>query len=506
MRTRYQLTLLTLVLVASVVAAVVLYGRDRHAFLFYGDAASHIVKGRELVDSRYPGISSIGSVWLPLPHILLVPFVVFDVLFFSGIAGAALGIPCLLATAALLFSIVRRLTGSAPVSFISACLFALNPNVVYISLTPMSEPCLYFFIALGGYALLRWSVQEEARWLVLCSASVMLATMCRYEAWPLALFVSVLAAVKGMVSWKESRNAEATKMVGIALLAIAGIILWLWWNAYKFGDALQFAPWKYRAPPSDIRNPMSYRQEAVSFTLLRAVLNIFGPVALLVCGAGMVWLKRFLIHRRDILLTIYLSIPSLFIFVGILRDYVLIDQWWWNWRFVLIFGLFVSVVGGIGLSELFRRFQSKLVRGTVLVGLLAMPVTQLTVSSVSVAAYEDASKIFGGLSKYAAALGERLPQLTKKGSIELFTGSGLGERIMVSSGIPLRNFRLVVSPGGLDLQGPLRNGDRYVVIGKVRLPDSRQTVDYWLSRREEFLRLYTILFEDEHYILLEKKT
>jgi hypothetical protein len=127
------------------------------------------------------------------------------------------------------------------------------------------------------------------------------------------------------------------------------------------------------------------------------------------------------------------------------------------------------------------------------------------VPSVSVATYEDASKIFGGLSKYAAGFGERLRSVHKEGTIVLFAGSGLGERIMVSSGLPLRNFHLIQYPGGLDIQGPIRSGDRYVVIGKVRLPDSREVVDYWLARRELFLQYYNIVFEDENYVLLGRR-
>jgi hypothetical protein len=39
----------------------------------------------------------------------------------------------------------------------------------------------------------------------------------------------------------------------------------------------------------------------------------------------------------------------------------------------------------------------------------------------------------------------------------------------------------------------------------VRLPDSREVADYWLARRELFLRYYDIVFEDENYLLLERK-
>jgi 4-amino-4-deoxy-L-arabinose transferase-like glycosyltransferase len=506
MRYKEQYALaLVLFLVASV-GGIVLWNVDRHIFLYFGDAASHIVKARQLIDSQHPGIESIGTVWLPVPHFLLVPFVAINGFFFSGIAGPALGIPCLVGTGVLLFATVRRLTGSASIAFISACLFGLNPNVIYMALTPMNELCLFFFVTLGGYALLRWLADDDHRWLVLCAVSAMLASLCRYEAWLLAAFVALLAAVKGISFWKHSDRNGSVQMIAIGVLSLAGIALWFCWNWFEYGDALQFAPWKYRPGPSDLHTLMSYRQEAVFITLLRAILNVFGPLALLACAVGVLRLKRAIVERRYYWLVAYLSIPALFIFAGILTDFVLIDQWWWNWRFVLIFGLFVSVVGGLGLAEFFKKVQSQIARGVILASLFVMPVVQVTVPSVGVATYEDAAKIFGGLSKEAAAFGEKLRGIYKGGSIVLFTGSGLGERIMVSSWVQLKNYHLLQYPGGQDILGPIRCGDRYVAIGKVHLPDSREVVDYWLARREPFLRYYNIIMEDENYLLLERKS
>jgi hypothetical protein len=493
---------LLLFLVASA-AGVVLYSVDKHAFLYFGDAASHIVKARQLIDSQHPGLESIGTVWLPLPHFLLVPFVFFDNLFYSGIAGPALGIPCLAGTGLLLFSIVRRITGSSSIAFVSACLFGLNPNVIYMALTPMNEISLLFFITLGGYAFLRWREDENDRWLLLCATAVMLASLCRYEAWILSAFVSLVAVRKGISNWKKLGKREAIRPLAIAVLCIAGILVWFWWNKFEFGDAFQFAPLKYRPAPTDVDNPMRYRQEPVFMTLTKAVLNIFGPVALLAFVAGVVRLKRVVIERRHFQLLVFFSLPALFMFAGILTDSVLIDQWWWNWRFVLTFGLILPVAGGMGLSEFFSRVGSKPARGVAVAALLFMPLLQLTMPSVSVATYEDAKKIFHGLSKDAAAFGEKLGVIHKGGTVVLLTGSGLGERIMVSSWLPLKDFRVIRHPGGQDIQGPIRSGDRYVVIGKVRLPDSREVVHYWLSRRETFLRYYNILLEDDQYILLE---
>jgi hypothetical protein len=503
---REAYALAMLLLLVSSTAALVLYNFDRHVFLYFGDAASHIVKARQFIDSQYPGIEIIGTVWLPLPHFLLVPFVSIDSLFYTGVAGPALGIPLLVGTGVLLFSIVRRITGLSSIAFVSACLFGLNPNIIYMALTPMNELSLFFFVTVGGYAFLRWKEDENNRWLLLCASAVMLASVCRYEAWILAAFVAVIAVRKGISDWKQARGKRPLALLAIALVSLSGVLIWLLWNKVEFGDSFQFMPLKYRPAPTDVANPMRYRQEPVFLTLVKAVLNVFGPFTLLACVAGFVRLKRIVTERRHLQLLVFFSLPAIFMFVGILTDSVLIDQWWWNWRFVLTLGLFLPLAGGLGLSEFFTRSSSRSARSIAVAALLIMPVIQLMVPSVSVATYEDATKIFHGMSKDATAVGERLGVLYKGGTVVLFTGSGLGERIMVSSGMPLKAFHIIRYPGGQDILGPIRAGDRYVLIGKVRFPDSREVVNHWLSHRETMLRHYDILLEDDKYILLERKS
>ena len=41
--------------------------------LAYNDARSHLDIGRRVVEGLKPGLAQLGSVWLPLPHILMVP-------------------------------------------------------------------------------------------------------------------------------------------------------------------------------------------------------------------------------------------------------------------------------------------------------------------------------------------------------------------------------------------------------------------------------------------------
>src|SRR5271157_3576646 len=47
------------------------YGARHGMLLLYGDAVAHLHIARRVFDSLTPGFRQLGSVWLPLPHILL---------------------------------------------------------------------------------------------------------------------------------------------------------------------------------------------------------------------------------------------------------------------------------------------------------------------------------------------------------------------------------------------------------------------------------------------------
>src|ERR1700745_1492500 len=64
--------------------------------LLYGDAVAHINIARRVFDSRTPGLLQLGTVWLPLPHLLMTPFLLSDLAWQSGIGGS---IPSMIAYA-----------------------------------------------------------------------------------------------------------------------------------------------------------------------------------------------------------------------------------------------------------------------------------------------------------------------------------------------------------------------------------------------------------------------
>src|SRR5215831_1140111 len=74
-------------------AAWCVYWR-RGDLLLYGDAVAHIGASRRVIDSVTPGLGQLGTVWLPLPHLLMIPFVAPLSWWRAGIAAS---IPLLVA-------------------------------------------------------------------------------------------------------------------------------------------------------------------------------------------------------------------------------------------------------------------------------------------------------------------------------------------------------------------------------------------------------------------------
>src|SRR5207244_4281650 len=75
--------------IASVVSvASFFYYFHRGELLLYGDAVAHINIARRVFDSRTPGLLQLGTVWLPLPHLAMMPFLVSDRLWRTGVGGS----------------------------------------------------------------------------------------------------------------------------------------------------------------------------------------------------------------------------------------------------------------------------------------------------------------------------------------------------------------------------------------------------------------------------------
>jgi hypothetical protein len=122
--------------------------------LWYGDAEAHLNIARRIFDAREPGYEQIGTVWLPLPHLLMAPWVRNDAMWASGMGGV---IP--VAASAMCWAGCWRFWGCGGCSTAKPRggrrwrLWALNPNLLYLQSAPMTEP-----IALCAFAGVVWSL------------------------------------------------------------------------------------------------------------------------------------------------------------------------------------------------------------------------------------------------------------------------------------------------------------------------------------------------------------
>src|SRR5258705_13774440 len=73
---------------------------SRGYLLLYGDAVAHLGIARRILDSRNPGLIQLGGVWLPVPHLLMVPFVQKLEWRQDGLAGALPSRICYIASVA----------------------------------------------------------------------------------------------------------------------------------------------------------------------------------------------------------------------------------------------------------------------------------------------------------------------------------------------------------------------------------------------------------------------
>ena len=208
--------------------------------LYYGDAEAHLNIARRIVDSRTPGYDQIGTVWLPLPHALMLPLVGDDAMWRSGLAGAIPASICFVLAALFLFAAARRIFQSSPAALASLSLLAINPNLLYLQATPMTEAV--FLAAL--MALLYFTVlfKQTQSFAAIGGAGIasLAATLTRYEGW----FLIPFAAGFFLFSAKH-RKIRAALLFG--LIASLGPLYWLAHNWWYFGDALDFYRGTYSA-------------------------------------------------------------------------------------------------------------------------------------------------------------------------------------------------------------------------------------------------------------------
>lgn len=226
--------------------------------LAYNDARSHLNIGRRVVEGLKPGFAQLGSVWLPLPHLLMVPTIWNDFMWHSGLAGAIVSMLSYLAVSICIYLILKELGAGVLGRIIGVLVFAVNLNTLYLQSTAMTELLLLATMTLGAYEFLLWYKHYDNNRLIKASFWIMLASLVRYDGWFLMLWAVGLICIRIFFEEEfETNNFKQPlkhyvlklktkfyeiegKLVLFLTLASFGIFLWVLWNLVIFKDPLYF--------------------------------------------------------------------------------------------------------------------------------------------------------------------------------------------------------------------------------------------------------------------------
>jgi hypothetical protein len=197
----------------------------------YGDAKSHLLIARRVLFADTPGAGQLGGVWLPLPHILMLPLIWNNWAYYSGFAGSAVMMVAYVACTVLVYKFLWRLTGRHWAAAAGAAVFALNPNVLYMQATPMTELLMFATMMGAAYGLLRWTQTGHHLYLLGAGFSALLCALTRYEGWTLAVALTAVVLYCSLTRLHVAARLVTTGFVTASLLLAAMGVVRLGWVA-----------------------------------------------------------------------------------------------------------------------------------------------------------------------------------------------------------------------------------------------------------------------------------
>jgi len=409
--------------------------------LSYNDARSHLDIGRRVVEGLKPGVAQLGSVWLPLPHVLMLLTVWNDFMWHSGLSGALQSMFSFVATALLIYAFLKELNVGMLGRLVGVFIFVANLNILYLQSTAMTELLLIATMTASAYELLLWFKKDTLFNLVKASFWIMLSTLIRYDGWFLFVFAGFLISTY-VIFKKGYKQAEGTAVL-YGTLAGFGVILWLVWNQLIFHDALYFifGPYSAHAQQDQLANAGILATKGNVLFSIKVYLyalaynsNMFIAV-LGVIGAIVFWIDKNIsrpikIASLSLLAPLIFNILALYLGHSVLFVQGLSGDTWFNVRYGIV------MMPGIAIFIGYLIHKLPTLRN-VLIGLILF-VTFFSFTSRDAVTIDDArvgssqknvSEVSGWLTKYAK---------NEQGFILISVASH--DAIIFSSGLPMKRF------------------------------------------------------------------
>ncbi|HTV09862.1 MAG TPA: hypothetical protein VMD97_12540 [Candidatus Aquilonibacter sp.] len=278
--------------------------------LLYGDAVAHLGIARRIIDAHYPGIAQLGGVWLPLPHLLMLPFIGNMQMWQTGFAAVPMSLLSFALSVAGIWRLGRRIMRPRW-ALVATTFYALNPNLLYLATTAMTEAlflCLLVWTVVAAAetvaALRAGRARAASAGMIAAGFLVLCQVMTRYDGWVIG------AVVWCWILWELWRSGMMFRLrmpfLIFTLLCLAGPVFWFWYNAHFKGDWLDFARGPYSAaaierktaPPGQHYRGWHNPGWALLFYTRTAQVDAaawetgFGLMAAALYGAWLQWRRR----------------------------------------------------------------------------------------------------------------------------------------------------------------------------------------------------------------------
>jgi hypothetical protein len=461
-------TVLVAALAATVsVVAFLLYFR-RGEILLYGDAVAHINIARRVFDSRTPGLLQLGTVWLPLPHLLMLPFLLSDWAWRTGVGGSIPSMVAFVLGAIGIFRLVRGALSfySAPetaarlTAWVAAVIFLANPNLIYLQATAMTEPLYLAWFIWATVYFAEYAKQagmadevvqgEPSLSLTKCGLCLLGACLTRYDGWLLAAAMgAAVLAVNPNAS--RARNGMRGVVRRFALLVAVGPIFWLAYNSIIYRNPLEFANGPYSASAIEQKQTGNLLHPgadnlsvAASYFLKSAQLNLAEGnwrklwLTLLIAGTVMAILFD---RRLWPLLMLWVPLPFYMLSVAYSGVPIYVPTWWpfsyYNVRYGIellpAFAVFVALVGYFA-AGFARNNVIKAAIGVAVAALIAG--SYVSVWRVTPVCFTEATINSRSRIALESQLAAKIRDLPPESTILMYLGDHVGA--LQQAGIPLR--------------------------------------------------------------------
>lgn len=298
----------------------------------YGDAESHLNIAKRVIHGLTPGFAQLGGIWLPMPHILMIPFVYFDFLWRSGLAGSIVSGAAFVVSSIFLFKLALLLTNNKYVAFLSSLVFILNPNILYLQSTPMTELPLVAFFILSSYYFIKYIKNESDVLSLLLSAFFgFCAVLTRYDGWFLVLFESLTIAFlyfhhvkrglghvkRGFVKSESWKKIEG-KLILFSTLAFFGVLIWMMWDLLILGDPFYFTNSQFSARTQQqewLRRGELPAYKNLPLAFVYYLVTSMSNAGVIVFAAGLIGLILYLKNKTDLhrfFIAFILLVPFIF--------------------------------------------------------------------------------------------------------------------------------------------------------------------------------------------------